>query len=120
MVHLYRYRVSPGLERAVSACARVLPSCPPSQAAALSHAAAAGVTASRAILKEAGRFPSKKRTAIIEDIKYEFHKNKVLTSKKEIKTLIGLAIESLEQLKSYNNLAGPDSEIYLKGPCQQG
>eukprot|EP00873_Tetraselmis_striata_P000078 jgi/Tetstr1/420342/TSEL_011462.t1 len=74
----------------------------------------------RAILKEAARFPSTKRAAIIEDIKFEFHKNKVLTSAAEIKNQMRLANESLEQLKNYNNLSGPESSLYLKGPCQQG
>mmetsp|Transcript_1184 Transcript_1184/g.2808 ORF Transcript_1184/g.2808 Transcript_1184/m.2808 type:complete len:86 (-) Transcript_1184:253-510(-) len=72
----------------------------------------------RAILKAAARFPSKKRAALVEDIKAEFHANKRLTDPKEVDRLRGLARESLEQLHSYIDLAGDGTELYLKGPCQ--
>jgi len=71
----------------------------------------------RAILKETKRFPSTKRDAIAEDIKNEFHTNKLLTDRTEIKKQLNLAKESLEQLQSYNQLTGTDAQLYLKGPA---
>mmetsp|Transcript_26940 Transcript_26940/g.75924 ORF Transcript_26940/g.75924 Transcript_26940/m.75924 type:complete len:85 (-) Transcript_26940:26-280(-) len=72
----------------------------------------------RAILKAAHRFPSKKRSGIIQDIKIEFRANKSVEDPKELQRLRTLVLESLEQLNSYIDLAAGSTDLYLKGPCQ--
>ena len=96
----------------------------------------------RHILKAAREFPSKKRDRIIEEIKVEFHQNKVgctgldcnmgyaiqskpilcmqtLTDKDSISKQCKLAVDSLEQLEAYTKLdrRGPDWQVSLKGSC---
>ena len=99
----------------------------------------------RHILKAAREFPSKKRDRIIEEIKVEFHQNKVgcidldcgtgdeaaaieskpflcmqtLTDTDSISKQRKLAVDSLEQLEAYTKLdrRGPDWQVSLKGSC---
>lgn len=73
----------------------------------------------RQILKAARDFPSKKRTAIIEDIKTTFHEDKNLTDKSMIQEKRKLAMDSLEQLQAYTKVdsASQDWQVSLKGSC---
>jgi hypothetical protein len=56
----------------------------------------------RAILKAAARFPSRKRAAIIEDIKAEFRDGARATELPEVKQRLALAKDSLARLRSFS------------------
>jgi hypothetical protein len=58
----------------------------------------------KVLLREAARFPSKKRTSIIRDIKLEFRENAELTDKKEVDHAIEVAMRGLSTLQKYTGL----------------
>lgn len=68
----------------------------------------------RAILKAAARFPSRKRAAIIEDIKAEFRDGSRATELAEVKQRLALAQDGLARLRSFS---GAFSGVHA--PCLQ-
>lgn len=71
----------------------------------------------RDILKAAKRFPSIKRNLILEDIKTEFHANKVMRNDEETAKARQVAASSLQQLHDYVGLGGSsnDDQVQLRG-----
>ncbi|KAF0691285.1 Aste57867_17463 [Aphanomyces stellatus] len=65
----------------------------------------------RRVLQLAKRFPSIKRDQLVQDIKDEFHENKVLTDPVKIKQKINVAIKGIEQLNQYVAL-DPDAQSW--------
>ncbi|ETW00162.1 hypothetical protein H310_07567 [Aphanomyces invadans] len=58
----------------------------------------------RRVLQLAKKFPSIKRDQLVEDIKAEFHDNKVLTDPVKIKEKVNIAIKGIQQLNQYVSL----------------
>ena len=58
----------------------------------------------RVIIREARRFPSIKRDAMVEDIRLEFRENALLTDPDKIKTSVDIAIKGVSQLRAYTGL----------------
>jgi hypothetical protein len=73
----------------------------------------------RDILKAATRFPSVKRSAIVRDIKKEFHDNKGLTDSEEVLKARKVAIDGLIQLEDFAGLdrKSTDWQVKLRGAC---
>ena len=60
----------------------------------------------RAILRAAERFPSKKRAAIIEDIKLEFREGATVTDSALVQRRVAVAQDGLARLRQYSGLEG--------------
>ena len=75
----------------------------------------------RAVLKAAARFPSKKRGAIVEDIKAEFREGRALTGDMAHQRL-ALARDGLQRLRSYSGLDSKAAawDVSLAGPTTSG
>lgn len=71
----------------------------------------------RDILKAAKRFPSIKRDQILQDIKTEFHENKMMRNEEEVAKARQVAASSLQQLQDYVGMGGSsaDGEVQLRG-----
>jgi hypothetical protein len=61
------------------------------------------------ILKHAKVFPSKKRDAIVQEIKVLFHANMKESDPTKVEEQISLAVKGLEQLKMYTTLTSSSS-----------
>lgn len=58
----------------------------------------------RNILKKAGKFPSRNRSRVINEIKGEFRKNRHMPTGPELAKAIGVAKKGLVQLSMYTDL----------------
>jgi|APGre2960657444_1045066.scaffolds.fasta_scaffold02905_12 hypothetical protein len=71
----------------------------------------------RSVLKAAAHFPSKKRGAIVEDIKAEFREGRASTGEAAVQRL-ALAQDGLQRLRSYSGLDSKAAawDVSLAGP----
>lgn len=64
----------------------------------------------RSLLRHGSRFPSKKRLAILSDIRTEFREKKDLTDPKEVRVAVHVAEKGLETMLKYTKLDKASSD----------
>ena len=66
------------------------------------------------LLRNVARFPSKKRVAMLQDVRIEFRENMNITDEKDVRHKQKIAVEGLQQLKMYTEIDKGSQEWLLK------